>query len=93
MIKGIFSLSTTILLLNIIASCNAVGGAADTDNCELEGARVCRGQVTEELGNMVKVCTDGRIGWKMKKNVEPGPCQWYGNWYCEGEEVMDPDVL
>ena len=42
-------------------------------DCEFEGAKICQGAVTKEIGkSFVKVCTNGKLRTKLRKEVGEG---------------------
>jgi len=90
-----------LILLVVASECFRTVKLGGKD-CTFKGEKVCNGGVVKEIGkSLVKVCTDGKVKLKPRKQVgegyallgrDTGPgkdCVWYGTTFCDGDLVED----
>merc|ERR1711892_497739 len=64
-------------------------------SCKFKGQEICEGAVTKELKKKVRICSGGKLKYKLKSQVKPGyplaggECVWYGELLCDGAVVKD----
>merc|ERR1711892_1294994 len=64
-------------------------------SCKFKGKEICEGAVAKELKKMVRICSGGKLKYKLKSQVKSGyplaggECVWYGEVLCDGVVVKD----
>ena len=70
-------------------------------SCKFKGQDICEGAVTKELKKKVRICSGGKLKYKLKSEVKAGyplvgrdtgpgkDCTWYGTVYCSGDVIHD----